>query len=48
MNHIEAAIARIRKKKERMQRRSRLFTSGRSWQEYGHLHRMMQARLPAS
>ena len=44
MNQIEAVIARIQKKKERMRRRTRLFTSGRCCREYSHMHRMMQAQ----
>ena len=39
MNHIEAVIARLQRKKASDSRRLRLFTSGRCWREYSHIHR---------
>ena len=44
MNHIEAVFARLQRKKASDSRRQRLFTSGRCWREYSHMHRMMQAQ----
>lgn len=44
MNQIEAVIARLQRKKASDSRRLRLFTSGRCWREYSHMHRMMQAQ----
>ena len=44
MNQIEAVIASLQRKKASDSRRLRLFTSGRCWREYSHIHRMKQSQ----
>ena len=44
MNQIEAVIAHLQRKKASDSRRLRLFTSGRCWREYSHIHRMKQSQ----